>query len=214
MSNLKKKLIAQFGNPQGVLGNLVGLILAIKNDERSDFAVEELSPQPGDKILEIGFGSGVTINKIFNKCDDVFVGGIDISEVMVKQAIERNKEYIIDGKVRIQKGSVEKIPFGNDFFHKVLGINVSLFFPDPDKNFKEIKRVLKPGGVLQILFQPRMAKTKNEVIIKAGRLEKQVREAGFEEINVDIKEMKPVDCILLKCSKPVETITNFAFPMF
>ena len=159
-----KRFLAQFGNPHGFLGEVVGWILAAKNEERSSLAVEKLDPQPGDKVLEIGFGPGVTIQKIFNECEDVFIAGIDVSEVMVKQASNRNRKYINENKALIKRGSVENIPFEENYFDKAIVINVCHFFPDPVENFKEIKRVLKPGGTLLNVFQPRMAKSIDDVL--------------------------------------------------
>ena len=198
---MKNKIFAQFGKPKGFIGNIVGFVLAMENKERNSIAVDKLNIKPGDKILEIGFGPGLSIEKMFGKSEDIFVAGIDHSDVMVKQARTRNKKYVNNGSTLIQERTVEKIPFEDEYFDKVLGINVSLFFSNPVENFVELKRVLKPGGVLQIVFQPRMAKTKNEVIIKAARLEKQVEQAGFKDINTEIEMMKPIDCIFLRATK-------------
>lgn len=200
MKIIIKKIFAQFGNPHGLLGSIVGWILAAKNDYRNSLAVQKLDPNPGEKILEVGYGPGVTIQKIFNRCEDVFVAGIDISEVMLKQASKRNAKYINENKAVIKRGSVENIPFEDDYFDKVMGINVSLFFPSPVENFKEIKRVIKPGGMLIIVFQPRMAKNVDEVIEKAEKLKSNVMEAGFSNAEFEILEMKPIECIFLKCS--------------
>lgn len=196
-----KKIIAQFGNPKGILGKVVGWILTYQNERRNSLAVEKLSPKQNEKILEIGFGPGVTIQKIFNKCEDVFVAGIDISDLMVKQASDRNRKYINENKALIKKGSVENIPFEENYFDKVIVINVYHFFPDPVRNFNEIKRVLKPGGTLLNVFQPRMAKNKEDVLARADKLKKQVQDAGFINTEIEIIEMKPIDCIFLKCIK-------------
>ena len=196
-----KRFFEQFGNPHGLLGEVVGWILVANNDERNSLAVEKLDPKPGEKILEIGFGPGVTIQKIFTKCKDAFVAGIDVSDVMVKQASKRNREYINENKAVIKRGSVESIPFEENYFDKVVGINVSLFFPNPVENFQEIKRVLKPGGMLLNVFQPRMAKNIDDVLVRADKLITQVQDAGFTNAEFEIIEMKPIDCIFLRSVK-------------
>ena len=196
-----KRFFSQFANPHGFLGKIVGWILVANNDKRNSLAVEKLNPESGEKILEIGFGPGVTIQKIFNKCEDVYVAGIDVSDVMVNQASKRNKKYINKNKALIKQGSVENIPFNENYFDKTIAINVCHFFPDPVENFKEIKRILKPGGTLLNVFQPRMAKNLDDVLARADKLKAQVQEAGFINTEFEIIEMKPIDCIFLSCIK-------------
>ncbi|OGU34624.1 MAG: hypothetical protein A2068_14670 [Ignavibacteria bacterium GWB2_35_6b] len=196
-----KRFFAQFSNPHGFLGKIVGWVLVANNDKRNSLAVEKLEPKSDERILEIGFGPGVTIQKIFNKAEDIFVAGIDISDVMLKQASNRNRKYINENKAVLKQGSVESIPFEENYFDKTIVINVCHFFPDPVENFKEIKRVLKPGGILLNVFQPRMAKNIDDVLVRADKLKTQVRDAGFANVEFEIIEMKPIDCIFLKCVK-------------
>jgi ubiquinone/menaquinone biosynthesis C-methylase UbiE len=196
-----KNIYSQFGNPNGFLGEIIGWILALNNGQRNFLALEKLNPVPNDEILEIGFGPGVTVNQIVKNYKNIFVSGIDISDVMIKQAVSRNKDFIEEQKVILKKASVENIPFDDNYFDKILGSNVSLFFPSPIENFKEIKRVLKPGGILLNVLQPRSAKNKFEVEKKAEELISQITKAGFKNINLEIVEMKPVDCIYINCEK-------------
>jgi len=198
---MTKNIYKQFGNPHGFIGEIIGWILALNNGERNSLAVEKLSPMPNDKILEIGFGPGVTINQIVENYKNVFVAGIDISDVMLKQASHRNRRYIDVQNVVLENASVENIPFNENYFDKVLGSNVSLFFPNPIENFKEIKRVLKPYGVLLNVLQPKSAKTRDDVNKKAEELISQITKAGFKNINMEIVEIKPIDCIYIKCEK-------------
>ena len=58
---LKQKILAQFKNPSGSLGQLVGILMAVKNTARSRWTLEKLQVAPDDHILEIGYGPGVTL---------------------------------------------------------------------------------------------------------------------------------------------------------
>ena len=59
-------LIAQFGRPTGFWGNLAGMIMAYRpsNRQRNDWTIALLDIQPQDRVLEIGFGPGVAIEKL------------------------------------------------------------------------------------------------------------------------------------------------------
>jgi ubiquinone/menaquinone biosynthesis C-methylase UbiE len=48
---------------------------------------------------------------------------------------------------------VERLPFADDCFDKVLCVHVLYFWKDLDVSMREIARVLKPGGRLGLLFR-------------------------------------------------------------
>ena len=139
---------AQFGCPTGSLGRIVGHIMAIKNSKMNDFAIETLDVQPEDQILEIGFGHGKTIRKIAGLAPKGFVAGVDISDVMVRQASRRNRDFIENGRVELCQASVSDIPYEYGRFNKVLAVNNYQFWPNAELNLDEIRRVLCRDGLL------------------------------------------------------------------
>src|SRR5262249_12503284 len=62
-SGLRKTIVRQFGRPTGLVGRLVGLVMAMRysNRERNRRTIELLDIQPDDRVLEIGFGPGLAI---------------------------------------------------------------------------------------------------------------------------------------------------------
>ena len=52
---------SQFGHPSGLLGRLVGAIMAYENRERNNWAVRLLNIQSRDYVLEVGFGPGLAL---------------------------------------------------------------------------------------------------------------------------------------------------------
>lgn len=99
--------------------------------------------QPGDKILDLGCGSGRLIEIIGNKKVDYI--GIDNSEKLIEIACQQYPNYhfqLFDGS---------RIPFPDDYFNKVFCIAVLHHIPDNQLRIeflKEAKRVLKPGGTM------------------------------------------------------------------
>ncbi len=141
---------SQFACPHGKLGALVGQLMAFKNAGMNRFAVETLDVQPQDQILEIGFGHGKTIEMMAKQARLGLVAGVDLSGVMVRQAAKRNRAAILAGRVELCQGSVANLPYEFARFNKVLAVNNYQFWPNPEFNLDEIRRVLRQGGLLAL----------------------------------------------------------------
>jgi len=111
---------AQFGRPTGFWGRVVGLIMAYDsaNRERTRWTIALLDIQRNDRVLEIGFGPGLAIEQASRIALDGFVAGVDHSEVMVRQARERNARAVREGRVDLRFGSVLNPPEFNEPFDK------------------------------------------------------------------------------------------------
>ena len=188
-------LASQFSNPRGLVGQIIGRIMAVTNQAKDDWTISLLDLQPSDRILEIGFGSGATIEKISNLVQEGFIAGIDRSETMVQQASHRNAAAICQGLVEIKHGSVERIPYRDKTFDKAISSNCHFFWIDPIESFQEIWRVLKPSGLVAISWQPRWAKNEAMVTESAEKTREQLSLAGFNRVKLEFKPMNPVSCI-------------------
>jgi len=151
-SPLRTLLMRAFGRPQGAVGKLGGIIMARTNRAIAARVVELMNIQPRDSVLEIGFGPGVGIQLLAERARSGRVVGIDSSEEMFRQATARNAGRVASGRVELQLGSVEHLPFANDSFDKALAINSMQIWRDAVTGLREIGRVLKPGGTLALAF--------------------------------------------------------------
>lgn len=113
-----KSFMSQFGRPQGLLGRIVGVIMAYENRQRNRWAVSLLGIQPTDRVLEVGFGPGLAIEGIARLAERGFVAGVDFSEVMVQQARKRNSAAIRARRVQLKLGAVSALPYGDGTFDK------------------------------------------------------------------------------------------------
>ncbi len=76
-------LESQFTNPHGLIGHLVGFIMAFENRERNRWALSLLNILPTDGLLEIGFGPGWAIQHASRIAVAGWVAGVDRSATMV-----------------------------------------------------------------------------------------------------------------------------------
>jgi len=137
----------------------------------TDWGLSHLTIKPNDKILDVGCGGGRTINKLSALASAGKVYGIDYSEDSVAAARKANARLIDIGLVEIQPGSVSRLPFENDTFDVVTAIETHLFWPNLLEDFREIFRVLKPGGMLSIVAE----------IYRGGKHLEGVRKTIFEK---------------------------------
>lgn len=104
---------------------------------------------PGEAVLDIGCGSGFDLyvaGMIVGPSGQV--SGIDITPEMVdKSRYHLSRTGLANVLVRV--ASSEAIPFDAESFDVVISNGVLNLSPDKEKSFREIHRVLRPGGRLQ-----------------------------------------------------------------
>jgi ubiquinone/menaquinone biosynthesis C-methylase UbiE len=195
---MKSYINSQFKVPSGACGALVGLAMAKIYKQRMDWTVETLDVKEGDHILEIGFGPGVAIQQISAIAPKVFIAGVDLSKMMVRQAKRRNRKAIRSGRVDIQHGSVNDLPYGDNCFDKVFAINSFHHWPLPQgPNLKEIRRVLKPSGKIFVTEQPHWVANEIEALKIAAGYKGELIQSGFRKVEIRSKIMEPSLCFIL-----------------
>jgi ubiquinone/menaquinone biosynthesis C-methylase UbiE len=189
-------IFRQFGKPTGWLGWWVGQLMAIKNRTRSEWVIGSIEIQPSDRILEVGFGSGVDIGRVSRLATQGWVAGIDRSDVMVQQAKKRNIAAIQTKRVDLQCASAASIPYANATFDKIFSINVVQFWTNPLDELTELQRVLKPGGLIALAIQPRISNATEATSQETGQfLVHLLTAAGFEQVRLESKPMRPVSVV-------------------
>ena len=196
-------LTSQFACPTGLLGGGVGRLMAVKNAKMNEFAVEMLDIQPDDQALEIGFGHGRTIRMIAERAKAGFVAGVDLSDVMVRQATRYNLDLIVAGRAELCQGSVADLPYECGRFTKVLAVNNYQFWPNTELNLGEMRRVMREGGLVVICLRMNSTKrlalapgfTEDEVT-DVARL---VRWVGFRDIRIVKRKVgREASCVIAR----------------
>jgi len=116
----------------------------------NEIARKVLSFIPDDfagRLLDVPVGTGVFTAKKYASLGKADITCLDYSEDMLSQARER---FAMDGirNVALLQGDVGALPFEDRSFDIVLSMNGFHAFPDKEKAYAEVYRVLKPGGRL------------------------------------------------------------------
>jgi ubiquinone/menaquinone biosynthesis C-methylase UbiE len=201
MSNGRSAIVRQFGKPSGLLGTIAGLVMRIRpsNRERSMRTLALLEVRPEDRVLEVGFGPGLAIERAAELASSGKVVGIDHSRLMLRQASRRNARAIAAGRVQLLLGPAERLPELPFRFDRVFAINVYQFWDEPVTVLRGLREVMKPGAAIAMTFQPRRrGATGGDTRTGAERMATSLFDAGFEKVRVEILDMKPVDaaCVL------------------
>jgi demethylmenaquinone methyltransferase/2-methoxy-6-polyprenyl-1,4-benzoquinol methylase len=116
-------------------------------------AVARLSPQAGERFLDIATGTAdVALEIIRNAPNDaVQVVGMDFSEKMLELAQRKIVSEDRINSIQLESGSAENLPFEDNSFDGTTTAFGVRNFSDVDRSLREMHRVLKPGGRCVIL---------------------------------------------------------------
>ena len=180
----------QSRRPSGWLGEVVARVMARETRAANAFALSQLRAEPHHDVLEVGCGPGRSLEQLARRHGAGFVAGIDPSDVMVRLATRRLRGQIELGEVDVRRAAAALLPFEPARFDAALAVHVLYFWPDASVELREIRRVLRLGGVLVIGFRPddpgARASLPGSVyhLRSVSELEKLLRETGFDEVEV------------------------------
>jgi SAM-dependent methyltransferase len=135
---------------------------------------EVLEPQSGERVLEIGPGTGYYTLALAEWLSpggqlDIF----DLQQPMLDHTMRRARERGVTNVVATQ-GDAQRLPYPDGGFDAVVLVTVLGEIPDQDAALREIARVLKPGGRLivgELFGDPHW--------VSPARLRERAREAGL-----------------------------------
>lgn len=112
--------------------------------KQREHAVQRLSPQPRERVLDIGCGPGLTTLALADAVGPQgLVQAVDISEPMLALARNRCAEH---AQVTFERQDVTRLPYTDNAFDIALATQVYEYLPDIDHALCELRRVIRPGG--------------------------------------------------------------------
>jgi phosphatidylethanolamine/phosphatidyl-N-methylethanolamine N-methyltransferase len=127
-------------------------------------ALERMAIKPGDRVLEVGVGTGINLPLYPRNCR---VTGIDLSASMLVKARERVLQKGLPN-VRLHEMDAANLTFPDEIFDIVYAPYVISVVPDPVRVVREMRRVCRPSGKIVILnhfrsSSPLMAKVERAI---------------------------------------------------
>ena len=114
----------------------------LRGSRRRSFAL--LSPQPGDRILLVGCGTGSDFEFL---PPDAEATAIDLTPAMLRRAAAK----IGGRRIRLLEMDAMALQFPADTFDKTVLHLILAVVPDPGRTLREAERVTRPEGLLVVL---------------------------------------------------------------
>jgi phosphatidylethanolamine/phosphatidyl-N-methylethanolamine N-methyltransferase len=174
-------------------------------------AVRLANDRPGQRILEVGVGTGLSLPH-FRR--DAKVVGIDVSNEMLAKARERVEKHKLGHVEALLEMDAEKMTFEDSSFDAVIALYVASVVPNPQRFVAEMRRVCIPGGTIVIVNHftsenPAMRFVEKRLAPLAGKIGFHADfplENFLSGAELDVREIRPSNLFgywkLLRCVNP------------
>ena len=182
-----------FGNPKGLLGRMMLISMDKEHLPMAQWALERIRIPENGKVADLGCGGGYNIRRMLEMSAKAKFIGLDISDESVKKAQKVNKSEI-GKRVKIIKGSAEKLPFKDNSIDLITAFETVFFWKNPEKAFREIYRSLVKGGCFAVINNYRDPNVDWEKKVPcmtrytAEQIADMLKTNGFTDVSINKKE--------------------------
>lgn len=135
--------------------------------------IHEYDAFAGGRVLDVGCGNGYVLSNYARGGADVV--GVDLTETGVGLSRRRFEHGNLTGRFLV--GSAEDLPFASDSFDCVCSMGVLHHTPDTARGVGELRRVLRPGGLLVVMLYHR-----NSAVYRRLQLRSRLQHRPVQEL--------------------------------
>jgi SAM-dependent methyltransferase len=152
----KDDIVDQAARPSGIMGRVMGEVMAMTNRPRNRWLIEQLDLKAGLSGMEFGFGNGETLTAFLKRSEGSQATGIDWSQAMIDAARSRNATFVKAERLVLKIGDVAdpSTVIGGPY-DRIWSSNVIQMIEDRRGLFRRFHDALSDEGLLSICFQPR-----------------------------------------------------------
>jgi demethylmenaquinone methyltransferase/2-methoxy-6-polyprenyl-1,4-benzoquinol methylase len=165
----------------------------IWNEEMRDQALEWFDLEAGDRVLDVGCGTGFGTEGLLRYTENVH--GLDQSVHQLEKAWAK---FGKNDRVRFYRGDAERLPFADDSFDHLWSSGSIEYWPDPVSALREFRRVVRPGGRVLVVGPDYPNNTLFQRLADAIMLfydeteaDRMFEAAGFEAFDHHIQQASP-----------------------
>lgn len=116
--------------------------------------VDLVAPAPDARVLEVGFGPGVSLDLLCRRVPEGHVTGIDRSGTALERASRRNARHLAEARLDLVETDLAGYRRSGDPFDAVLAINVNVFWTGrADTEVGRLVDLLADGGAVHLVFE-------------------------------------------------------------
>ena len=197
---LFKSFVSQTRKPEGFLGKMMLSGMNSGHAMLADWGFSLLPKITPSKALDLGCGGGRNAGELLIKYPDIYVTAVDYADLSVAQAREYNRDMIVSGRCTVQQGDVSDLHLPEENYDLATAFETIYFWPGLEKCFRQVAKVVKPGGYFLICNESDgrdATGLKFEKIIDgmkchtAEEIESALKNAGFSKVKSVHHKSKP-----------------------
>lgn len=144
----------QAASPSGWFGRLLGFTWPREHGRLNTEVLDALDLRAGNRVLEVGSGTGHALREAARRAAPGHVVGVDISELMADLARRLNHAAVERGEVEVRAGDIEALDLNGARFDRIFSVNCIYFWRDAEGVLAKLASALSPGGKLVLAFRP------------------------------------------------------------
>jgi ubiquinone/menaquinone biosynthesis C-methylase UbiE len=193
------------GHPrwQGVCGLAYSLVHLSPPSNR--MIVDLADPGPGDRVLDVGCGTGAAVLAAGRRLDTGRAIGVDPSPALLRMARLRRLLSRARRRVAFHAATADRLPLGDASVDVAWTVNSLHHWEDPGADLRELHRVLAPGGRLLVaedesVHAPGSGREHRGRHVTADQVAGWLDGAGFVDVRVRHNVLD--DIAVVSCRRP------------